>query len=60
MVDGELSQFDGFLRLPQRRHIFIEHKSANNNTSLVPNRNGRVANGLPRPIEALDVEGFVQ
>src|SRR5438128_42604 len=54
MIDGELSQFEGFLRLPQCRNIFVDYNSAKYNTGLVPNRNSQITNGLFRPIEAFE------
>ena len=60
LVDGELSQFEGFLHVSQHRNVFVEHDRAEDDACFVPNRNGRIANGLLRPIEAFEIERFVQ
>src|SRR5712692_3911503 len=60
MVDGELGQLERFLGLPQRGNVFVQHDGAQDIPGLVLDLNGRIANGLFRPIEAFEVEGFVQ
>jgi len=49
-----------FLGLPQHGDVFVQHDGPQDIPGLVLDLNGRIANGLFRPIEASEVEGFVQ